>query len=198
MTGNTFESLGNPVNNDYLEGAIFAWQKTGGGAYTTEAAGACVEIVNLGRGLDVEWEEADPPILAPETKWTTTTDTTIDGGAVLVASNTMSLDWNAKEGYGSSVLVSSLGSVVFNSNTSSVVTHNAFGDTIEANPPNVINDLMTKVLSGPGVMSFVLTNVYIGAKSSVQGERESSGRGQVRRSVFAACLRGCEFDRGHG
>jgi len=175
VTGNSFESLGNPVYNDDLNGAIFSWQKQAVvGAFTTEAAGACVEIVNLGRGLDVDWGS----ISAPTTKWTTTTATTIDGGAVLVANNTMSLDWNAKGGYGSSVLVSSLGSVVFDSNTSSVVTHNAFGDAIAPAEPDVINDLMIKVLSGSSLMSFVLTNVYIGAKSSAQasGNRLVEGK----------------------
>jgi hypothetical protein len=163
VTGNNFTSFGNPVAGDAITGAYLQW--VNGNSFFRPASGACVEIVDFGLALDVDWDSLTPPTPV----WADTSNSTVSGGTVLVTGNVMSLDWDVLGGCTSSVLVSTLGSAVFDSNSSFVTTRNPYGDTIPLKYPlEPMKSLLEDVISSFDVMSFVMTNVYVGSASTVQ------------------------------
>ncbi|PRQ03165.1 DUF6519 domain-containing protein [Enhygromyxa salina] len=172
VTGNTFESFGNPVPGDAIAGASLQW--VNGGGYVRPASGACVQIVDYGLALDVDWTDFTPP----KPDWTDRSDSVIYGGNVLVADNVASLDWDIMGGHACSILVSTLGSALYDSNTSSVVTRNPYGLAQQVGEPNAIETFLADAILKFGAMSMVLTNVYIGGRSTVQASGNRSTEAQ--------------------
>jgi hypothetical protein len=180
VTGNSFESFGDPVDGIGLPGVGLRWKHpTVGDTYVRPVRGACVEIVDLGLALDVDWGSIEETLPTPE--WTNVIEPvgTVTGGNVNFTNNSTRLEWEVLGGHACSVVVSSLGSVLYNSNVSSVETGNVYGTGIPFlyGDDEPIKSLHEQVLSGYQAMSFVLASTYVGAVSSAQatGNRFEEG-----------------------
>lgn len=187
VTGNSLQSYGSPVLDDGVPGAKVGWmyndladERTG--ALPFDAAGACVEISNYGLAEDKPWSLSPAPDY-PVLLFVGPGQNEIYGGGVLVAGNRMRLEWERYGGWGASVLVQSLGAVVFNDNASEVVMGNEFIPT----SAEETWEFSTEVCGHSFSYSFVLTNVFVGGRASVSltGNRLTEARWDA---VFSALV----------
>jgi hypothetical protein len=166
VTGNSFEGFGDPVNGTELEGVSFRWRRDGDTAITRPARAALVEVINLAQALDIDWEGAE----LPTPTWVVEGETEAFFGDVLFAHNTMKLTWHALNGYAFAVALSSLGSVVFDSNTVHVSTMNAYGEAplLPDELANPIKWWLKDVADVFTETSFLMTSCYLGGASTIQ------------------------------
>ncbi|MFO7565981.1 MAG: DUF6519 domain-containing protein [Enhygromyxa sp.] len=165
VTGNTLQSYGSPVLEDAASNASLRWSfvdydEGTNGTLQRAAAGACVEISNYGLSQDKPWPESPTPGF-PSLQLVDPGHSEVYGGSVLVAGNRMRLEWTRYGGWGASVLVQSLGSVVFNDNASEVKMGN-----VPSGPPADAWEFVSTIDDQQHAHSFVLTNVFVGARAS--------------------------------
>lgn len=179
VTGNTLQSYGNPVQ-DSIPGTIVRWSyvdyvATTDGTLQYPAAGACVEISNYALPEEELWTILDG---YPALELIDPGEDQIQGGSVLVSGNRMRLDWEWPGGWLASVLVQSIGAVVFNDNVSEVAMNNAYDPgTLTAGPEDDWN-FATTLCEQESSYTFVLSNVVVGARGTISfiGNRLSEAR----------------------
>jgi hypothetical protein len=171
VTGNTLESFGDPVTGAGLVGTALCYRASNK-QIGRPGAGACVEIVNYAKALDVNWTG----ITSEELSWTdVVVGGEVDGGNVLVAGNMINTSWSFVGGYAASVLVSSLANVVFESNVVRLDMQSTYDPGLAGDPTSQFNGEILEQADG---LSFCVYSSYVGAKGAVQviGNRFEDGK----------------------
>jgi hypothetical protein len=169
VTGNTLESFGDPVAGAALVGTALCYRASSK-QIGRPGAGACVEIVNYAKALDVNWTG----ITSEELSWTDVAAEEVDGGNVLVAGNMINMSWSFVGGYATAVLVSSLANAVFLSNVVRLDMQSTFDDLGAGDPISQFNG---SILNDSDSNSFCMYSTYVGAKGATQvvGNRFEEG-----------------------
>ena len=179
VTENSLRSLGDPVEGNEIANSTLRFEAAAI-ALNLPAQGACVEILDFATSTEVDYGvgTVPTPVIVDSTS------EAVPDGRVLLSGNHIHLSWSWPGGYASSVLVSSLDSVVVNHNTMVAEMFN----TISGTPSYV-----TAMIATPIGFSFLFTNCWLGAASTVQatGNRfqeglEDSGLSLLETDVITA------------
>ena len=163
VTENSLRSLGDPVEGNEIADSTLRFE-TVAIALDLPAQGACVEILDFATSTEVDYGV----VTVPTPVIVDSTSEPVPDGRVLLSGNHIHLSWSWPGGYASSVLVSSLDSVAVNHNTMIAEMFNTAGPTL---------GYLAEILANPADFSFLVTNCWLGAASTVQatGNRFQEG-----------------------
>ena len=180
---NSLHGRGDPIAGIAIPKSEICYQKDLATVINYPAQGACVEIRNYATNEDVDYTGGTVP--GPTLVDKSVPAVAIPGGETAFIANEVELDWQWKDGYCASVLLSSLDSVTVTNNVMAVRMHSPFAaDGHSSLGAEHINDIIAGL---PGdSFSYVFVNCWAGARLSVQASGNRFEEGQF--DALFSCL----------